>query len=146
LPNAILTTTVAGNWLHWEYGDLSVADWINIRAFENSLHTSPGATLGQESPLSLMIEGANAWKNKWPYSGNASKLVVGIPAYGVRYLELDNNGNNLSWGSFNYIPYKDILAGDPAAAQNEFTDKIAKGVYYNGVALVTQKAEWIQNN
>jgi hypothetical protein len=70
---------------------------------------------------------------------------MGIPAFGLRYNALDANGNNLSWTSYNYIPYKEILAAVPAAAGKEYAE-ISKGVYYNGLPLVTKKAGYLQQN
>lgn len=138
---SIVTATVTTNYLHWEYTDLSKADWINVHAFEDGVHTGPGAPLGQQSSLSFMIDGATIWQNK---GLPANKIVLGIPAFGLRYLELDGDGNNLSWGSFDYIPFKDILLKDPTAAQKEFTAAEAKGVYFNGIPLVSQKANYIK--
>ncbi|MFD1631888.1 glycosyl hydrolase family 18 protein [Pseudopedobacter beijingensis] len=141
---AIITVTVAANWLHWNYNDLSAANWLNVHAFENGVHVGPGVPLGQPSPLSFMQECANIWKDTKGYP--ADKLVIGVPAFGLQYNELDTDGNNLGWSSYSYIAYKDIIAADPTAPQNEFTDKIGQGVYYNGVPLVSQKAQYIKDN
>lgn len=138
---SIVTATVTTNYMHWEYTDLSKADWINVHAFEDGAHVGPGAPLGQQSSLSFMNDGATIWLNKgYP----ANKIVLGIPAFGLRYLELDADGHNLGWGSFDYLPFKDILLKDPTAAQKEFTALEAKGVYFNGIPLVTQKANYIK--
>lgn len=138
---SIVTATVTTNYMHWEYTDLSKTDWINVHAFEDGAHVGPGAPLGQQSSLSFMNDGATIWRNKgFP----ANKIVLGIPAFGVRYLELDGDGNNLSWGSYDYMQFKDILVKDPTAAQKEFTAVEAKGVYFNGIPLVTQKANYIK--
>jgi hypothetical protein len=141
-PNAILTVTVTTNTYHTRYPDLSTANWLNVHAFEDGLTVGPGATLGQPSSFNYMVAGANLWMAKFP----ANKLVVGIPAFGLRYVTLDANGKNLSWTSFNYMPYKDIIAAVPTAGNAEFTSAIAKGVYYNGVPLVTQKAAYLKAN
>lgn len=141
---AIVTVTVAVNWLHWNYASLSAASWLNVRAFENGTHVGPGAPLGQPSPLSFMQDGANIWKNTKSYP--TDKLVIGIPAFGLAYNELDANGNNFGWSSYAYVPYKSIVSADLNAPQNEFTDKMGYGAYYNGIPLVTQKAEYIKNN
>lgn len=138
---SIVTATVTTNYMHWEYTDLSKADWINVHAFEDGAHVGPGAHLGQQSSFSFMNDGATIWLNKgYP----ANKIVLGIPAFGLRYLELDGDGNNLGWGSFDYMPFKDILLKDPTAVQKEFTAVEAKGVYFNGIPLVTQKANYIK--
>ncbi|TCC87132.1 glycosyl hydrolase family 18 protein [Pedobacter hiemivivus] len=139
----LVTATVTVNYLHWDYTDLSKVDWVNVHAFEDGNHVGPGATLGQQSSLNWMISGAGIWRNK---GFAANKIVLGMPAFGLRYLELDGNGNNLSWGSYNYLPFKDILKADPTAVQKEFTGAIAKGVYFNGIPLVTQKANYIKQN
>ena len=141
---SIVTATVTTNYLHWEYPSLLHADWINVHAFENGLHTGPGAPLGHQSPYSYMVDAANIWVNTKGYPAN--KLVLGIPAFGVRYNELDAAGNNLSWGSYDYIMFKDIVAQDPEASTKEYTSLIAKGVYFNGLPLVTQKAQYIKDN
>ncbi|SFW37009.1 Chitinase, GH18 family [Sinomicrobium oceani] len=140
---SLVTVTVATNWVHSEYTDLSDADWLNVRAFENGAHVGPGAPPGQSSPLSYMVQGANLWVNQ--HNIPANKIVLGIPAFGVRYDQLDENGNNASWGSYAYMRYNDILAEDPDAATQEYSD-IAFGVYYNGIPLVEEKATYIRDN
>jgi hypothetical protein len=141
---AILTLTATVNYMHWSYpADLSAFSWINVHAFEDNVHIGPGAPVGQSSSLQFMIDGAAIWPN---FHLPANKLVVGMPAFGLRYNELDANGNNASWGSYDYMTYKDILTADPTAFGKEFTDKSGKGVYYNGVPLITQKAQYLKNN
>lgn len=141
---AILTLTATVNYTHWSYpADLSAFSWINVHAFEDNVHIGPGAPVGQSSSLQFMIDGAAIWPN---FHLPASKLVVGMPAFGLRYNELDANGNNASWGSYDYMTYKDIVAADATAPGKEFTNKSGKGVYYNGVPLITQKAQYLKNN
>jgi hypothetical protein len=142
-PTALVTVTATVNYQHWEYPDLSAASWVNLHAYEDNIHIGPGAPVGQSSSLQFMIDGAAIWPN---FHLPASKLVVGMPAFGLRYNELDANGNNASWGSYDYMTYKDILTADPTAFGKEFTDKSGKGVYYNGVPLITQKAQYLKNN
>jgi hypothetical protein len=142
-PTALVTVTATVNYQHWEYPDLSAASWINVHAFEDNIHIGPGAPVGQSSSFSFMTEGTDIWIKKLP----ANKLVVGMPAFGLRYNALDNQGNNLDWGSYDYMTYKDILAADLTAFGKEFTDKSGVGgVYYNGVPLITQKAQYLKNN
>ncbi|MBV7529677.1 glycosyl hydrolase family 18 protein [Chitinophaga sp. sic0106] len=139
--NAILTATVAGSTYYDRYPDLSAANWINVHAYEDGVHVGPGKPLGQPSGFDYFVQCAGLWKSKYP----AAKIVMGIPAFGLRYNSLDANGNNLSWTSYNYIPYKEILAAVPAAATKEYAE-IAKGVYFNGIPLATQKAAWLKQN
>lgn len=141
LPDdALVTVTVATGWQHWEYPDISAADWINVRAFENGITVGPGAPRGQPSPYDFMVAGANIWLNKgFP----PDKIVMGIPAFGLRYNAIDADGNNLDWGSYGYVTYRDILALDSEAHEKEFVD-VAYGIYYNGIPLVTQKADYIK--
>lgn len=139
---SLITVTVAVGWQHWDYTSLLEADWLNVRAFENGA-IGPGTAKEQQSTYDFMVNASNIWLNKgYP----ASKIVLGIPAFGLRYLELDGNGNNLGWGSYNYLPYKEIIRLDPTAPEKEYSDLIAQGVYYNGAPLVTQKANYIKNN
>ncbi|MET4082505.1 hypothetical protein ABIB40_002463 [Pedobacter sp. UYP30] len=140
---SLVTATVTTNYLHWEYGSLSEADWLNVHTFENGT-VFPGSALAQQSSYSYFIDASNIWKVTKGYPAN--KLVLGIPAFGIVYNALDANGNNLSYGSYGYLPYKDIVAADASAPQNEFTATIAKGVYYNGIPLVTKKAQYIKDN
>lgn len=139
---ALVTVTAPVNYQHWEYPDLSKADWVNIHAFEDNIHIGPDAPVGQSSSYDFMVSGAQIWT---AFHLPASKLVVGIPAFGLRYNSLNAAGNNESWGSYDYMTYKAIIAADPANAGKEKAD-IAKGVYYNGVPLVTQKANYINAN
>ncbi len=140
--NALITVTVGTGWQHWEYPDLSAADWLNVRGFENGLTVGPGAPLGQPSPFQFMVDGANIWLN---HGIPKEKIVLGIPAFGLQYNEIDAEGNNLSWGSYSYVPYRDILAADSDAYHKEFIEQ-AHGVYFNGVPLVNQKATYVKEN
>ena len=136
----IVTVTVTPGWQHWEYPDLSAADWVNVRAYEDGVHVGPGAPVGQASSLDYMTTTADIWKN---FHLPANKIVIGFPVFGLRYNQLDSDGNNLSWGSYDYITYKDILAIDPSADSKEMINS-AQGIYYNGIPLITQKANYIQ--
>jgi len=139
---ATITVTVATGWQHWEYPDLSAADWLNVRSFENGLTVGPGAPRGQASPFQYLVDGAAIWLAKgFP----KDKIVLGIPAFGLKYDAIDADGNNRDWGSYSYITYRDILAQDSDAQDKEFVD-MAYGAYYNGIPLVTQKAEYIKEN
>ncbi|MES2265671.1 MAG: glycosyl hydrolase family 18 protein [Bacteroidota bacterium] len=142
-PTAILTLTATVNYMHWSYPDLSAFDWINVHAFEDNIHIGPDAPVGQSSSLQFMKDGAAIWTN---FHLPASKLVIGVPAFGLRYNSLNAAGNNESWGSYDYMTYKAILTADPTAFGKEFTDKSGKGVYYNGVPLITAKAAYIKSN
>jgi GH18 family chitinase len=143
--NSIVTATVTTNYMHWDYPSLLHATWINVHTFETGANVGPGATRGQQSPLWYMNDASAIWINKgYP----KSKLVLGIPAFGLRYNELDANGNNASWGSYDYIPYRNIISTskDPDIHNKEYDPNLSKGVYFNGIPLVTQKAEFIRNN
>mgnify|MGYP003583805039 CR=1 FL=1 len=140
-PTAIITVTVTVNWLHWEYPNLSAADWVNVHAFEDGLTVGPGAPRGQASSYDYMVSAAAIWKN---FHLPANKIVIGIPGFGLKYNAIDANGNNESWGSYEYVPFKTILAQDPQAYDNEFSN-IAFGIYYNGGPLVDKKAKYIKN-
>jgi hypothetical protein len=142
LPGKIITVTATVNYQHWSYPDLSSADWVNIHAFEDNIHIGPGAPVGQSSSFDFMVASAQIWTN---FHLPASKIVIGSPAFGLIYNALDGNGNNLDWGSYGYVAYKDILAFDPAAYNKEKTN-MGQGVYFNGVPLVTQKAAWAKTN
>ncbi|POY37945.1 hypothetical protein C3K47_05325 [Solitalea longa] len=139
---AIVTVTVAAGWQHWSYPDLSAADWVNVHAFEDGLTVGPGAPRGQASSYDYMVSCANIWKN---FHLPASKIVVGIPGFGLQYNAIDANGNNESWGSYGYTTFKEILRQDPAAYEKEFAN-IAFGIYYNGGPLIDKKTEFIKNN
>ncbi|RAJ10914.1 GH18 family chitinase [Chitinophaga skermanii] len=137
--NSLVTLTGGVGWQHWDYPNVSNADWVNVRAFEDPTFVGPGAPLGQASSYQYMLDKAAIWVNKV----GASKVVVGIPAFGLRYLELDDNGNNASWGSYDYVPFKDIIALDNTAADKEMINS-SKGIYFNGKPLVKQKADYIK--
>jgi len=138
---AIITATVTSNTYYSRYPDLSIANWVNVHAFEDGTHVGPGIALGQPSSYNYMVSSAALWKTKLP----GAKLVIGIPAFGLRYNTLDANGNNLSWASYNYIPYSEILTAVPDAFDKEYAN-ISKGVYFNGIPLVTQKGTYLKAN
>ena len=140
--NNIVTVTVTPGWQHWEYPDLSAADWVNVHAYEDGIHVGPGASMGQASSFDYMKAASDIWVN---FHLPASKIVVGFPVFGLRYNDLDGDGNNLSWGSYDYLPYRDILAIDPTADTKEFINS-AKGIYYNGVPLIKEKANYIESS
>ena len=139
---AIITVTASVNYQHWEYPDLSAATWINVHAYEDNIHIGPDAPVGQSSSYDFMVSGAEIWTQ---FHLPANKLVIGIPAFGLRYDALNAAGNNDSWGSYSYMTYRSIIAADPANAQKEKAN-IAFGVYFNGVPLVSKKAAYIKTN
>lgn len=140
----IITLTVPVNYTHSNYtaASLSNVTWVNVRAFESGANTGVGRPLGNPSGYPYMVTSAEVWKAKMP----ADKLVIGIPAMGLRYTAVDANGNNLNFTSFNYIPYKDILALSAGAFDKEKLDLTPAplAIYYNGVPMVTQKAQYIK--
>ena len=138
---SIITCAVTTGWQHWEYPDLSAADWVNVHAFEDGLHVGIGIPRGQPSSYDYMISCADIWKN---FHLAPNKIVLGMPAFGLRYNAIDDNGNNLSWGSYDYLSYQSILAIDPEAHNSEYLDA-AKGIYYNGVPLITRKAAYVKS-
>lgn len=140
--DAIITITAGAGWQHWEYPNLSAVDWVNVRAFEDGVHVGPGAPPGQASSLDYMQTAANIWAQ---FHLPASKVVVGFPAFGLRYNDLDSNGNCASWVAYDYVPYKSILTIDAAADTKEFINS-SKGIYYNGVPLIKSKAEFIKTS
>lgn len=137
--DAIITITVPGIQYAGSYPDLSAANWINVHAYEDGLHVGPGKPLGQPSGYDYFVDCAETWMAKYP----KNKLVIGIPAFGLRYTALDGNGNNLGWTSYNYMPYKQILAADATASGKEYAE-IAEGVYFNGIPLVTEKSNYLK--
>ncbi|NII25461.1 hypothetical protein HB364_10235 [Pseudoflavitalea sp. X16] len=140
--NAIITITAGTGWQHWEYPDLTPLDWVNVRAFEDGTHVGPGAPVGQASSLDYMKTAAGIWQQ---FHLPAEKIVVGLPVFGLRYNELDANGNCASWGAYDYATYKSILALDAAADNKEFINS-SKGIYYNGVPLIKEKATFIKGS
>ncbi|MBO9632690.1 MAG: hypothetical protein J7578_06190 [Chitinophagaceae bacterium] len=142
LPSgSLITCAVTTGWQHWEYPDLSAADWVNVHAFEDGIHVGPGAPRGQASSYDYMISCADIWKN---FHLAPNKLVIGMPAFGLRYTAIDDNGNNASWGSYDYLSYLSVLGINPEAYSGEYLDA-AKGIYYNGVPLISKKATYIKS-
>jgi GH18 family chitinase len=139
---SIITVTVGAGWQHWDYPSLAEATWVNVRAFEDGIHVGPGAPRGQASSYDYMLAAAKIWAD---FHLPADKLVIGIPAFGLRYNAIDDLGNNLDWGSYDYVPYKTILGFDPEAADKEQVDH-AQGIYYNGRPLVKQKGDFIKTS
>jgi hypothetical protein len=136
----LITCAVTAGYQHSEYPDLSNADWVNVHAFEDGNHVGPGATRAQSSTFDFMKTAAETWQE---FHLPASKIVIGMPAFGLRYKAVDADGNNLDWGSFDYISYLGIVAIDPAAYQKELV-AADEGIYYNGVPLITQKTAYIK--
>ncbi len=139
---ALITCAVTTGWQHWEYPNLSAVDWVNVHAFEDGIHVGPGAPRGQASSYNYMLSSADIWKN---FHVTPNKIVLGTPAFGLRYNAIDANGNNLSWGSYDYVSYQGILAIDAAADTKEHVNSV-EGIYYNGIPLITQKAAYIKTS
>lgn len=139
--SAIITVTGGVSYMHWEYGNLSQADWINVHAFEDAA-VGPGIPRAQPSSYAHFVNAANIWANFRGIPKN--KIVLGLPAFGLRYNAIDANGNNESWGSYDYVPFKNIVAIDAAAASKEFVDS-AFGIYYNGFPLINEKTTFIKD-
>jgi hypothetical protein len=139
---ALITCAVTTGWQHWEYPDLSAVDWVNVHSFEDGNHVGPGAPRGQASSYDYMLSCADIWKN---FHVAPAKIVLGMPAFGLRYNAIDGSGNNLSWGSYDYVSYQAILAIDPSAATKEYVNS-AEGIYYNGTPLITKKAAYIKTS
>lgn len=136
----LVTVTATTNYYYSRYPDLSEADWVNIHAFEDELHVGPDAPLGLSSSYDYMVEAANNWKAKL----DAKKIVIGAPAMGLHYTAVNDNGNNLGWTSYHYMPYKDILSIDADAYDKTFIP-YDKGLYFNGVPLIQQKASFAKS-
>ena len=105
-------------------------------------HIGPGAPRAQGSSLDYMKSSAEIWKN---FHVAPSKIVIGMPAFGARYNAIDGDGNNLDWGSYDYITYRAILGIDPAADQKEMINS-AQGIYYNGIPLIKAKSAFIKTS
>lgn len=140
---AIITATVAGDLLQDRYPptSLTAANWLNVHAFDDGRHYGPGKVLGQPSTLAYLSDCAEKWRTKF----DNSKLVFGISAKALRYLNTDANGNNLSWTSFNFISYKRVIYLFPDAYDKEYVP-LVRGTYFTGVPLATSKASYIKTN
>ena len=139
---SLITCAVTVGWQHWEYPNLSAVDWLNVHAFEDGIHVGPGAQRGQPSSFDFMKASGDTWAN---FHLAANKILLGMPAFGLRYNAIDGAGNNLGWGSYDYLAYRDILAINPAADKSEMIAS-AEGIYYNSVPLVKQKADYIKTS
>jgi hypothetical protein len=89
-----------------------------------------------------MVSSGDIWRN---FHLPAGKVVLGVPAFGLRYNAINGNGNNLDWGSYDYVTYNAITALDPNAQQLEYVNS-AQGIYYNGIPLVTEKGTYIKTS
>lgn len=138
----LVTVNVGAGWQHWDYPDLAAADWVNVRAFEDNLHVGPAAPRGQSSSYDYMLAAAKIWAD---FHLPANKLVIGIPAFGMRYTAIDANGNNEGWASYEYLSYKAILGIDATASGKEMIDN-AFGVYFNGKPLVKKKGDFLKTS
>lgn len=139
LPGSIITATVAASWVHSNYKDMGSADWVNVRAFDPGTNVGPGAVRGDVSTVEYMKTCADIWKDKLP----AEKIVLGLPAYAVKYNEIDENGNNLGWGSYEYLTLKQVLAIDASAFETGYLNN-AQGIYCNSKSVIQQKLDYIR--
>ncbi|MDQ8003560.1 MAG: glycosyl hydrolase family 18 protein [Pedobacter sp.] len=158
-PNKIITVSVASptltratgvysTWVVAKYlpAQFNNANWINVRAYLQSAYWGGVNVHGQPSNYELMAEGVNYWKTRVPLN----KIVVGIPAIGIRHLQTTTqaNGNviNNGWGNtfFNFIPYREIIAQNSANVNEDYTAAISRGVYYNGIPTITRKVQLLK--
>ena len=142
LPTKIITITATTNYLRSYYGAAVLAklDWVNVHAYEDAT-VGPGSPVAQPSSYDYMVSCATNWAALIP----KDKIVLGIPAFGLRFNQLDENGNNQGWGSYDYMRYREILAEYPDA-YNHDNAPIKFGVFYNGKPLVDRKTAYIKTN
>jgi hypothetical protein len=142
-PNGVFfySASVPGGWTT---GALSSAatveriDWVNIQPFRYE-DLSPTA----HSPFWAFTDLAATWINNFGLP--KEKIVGGFPAFGLRY-DMPTDGTTVTWGNLwmftAYESYKSILARD-ANAHTKSMLNVDDGIYYDGHAVVQQKAQYV---
>lgn len=90
----------------------SLLDFLNIMAYDGSET--------DHSPFSYAESSLDYWRQR---GLPAEKLVLGVPFYGRP----------------NWIPYRELIEADSAAANADTLDYQGETVYYNGIATMQEK-------
>lgn len=100
---------------------LSILDWVNVMAYDGE---------GNEghSPYSYAVGCGEYWINTRGVSPD--KVVMGLPFYGRP----------------DWLSYRDIVEGDPAAAGKDSIEAKGTKIYYNGMATIADKTAWACRN
>ncbi len=107
-------------------------DWIGLMSYDQC---GPWSGPCQHSPLSLAQSDFTYWNTTKAVP--ASKLVVGVPFYGY------------GWGIYDVgdeIGYCDIISAHPGAENANQVGAAPDVIYYNGLALMQQKATYALAN
>jgi GH18 family chitinase len=126
-----LLTAALGNWFANQVTATAASqfDFIGIMAYDA---TGSWSGPGQHSSFDYMVSALELWKNKGVPS---SKLVVGVPFYGY------------GWGSYQgSYSYAELVRNNPGAENQDQIGSGANVIYYNGLATIRKKAEYLHSN
>lgn len=136
-----LTMSVVGGWTRASLqGVVNIPryDWINVLAFG-----AEDLTPGPHASNWYFTSEAGYWSDAGVSKG---KIVIGVPAFGLRYFGTisDYTWGNL-WEYTEYIGYRAICA-QYADAPNKNKIDVDNGLFYDGLAEIRQKAEYVISN
>jgi len=147
----IMSLSVVAGWTRGSIRDaakLTTYDWVNVLAFAiEDLDAVPHASQwAAENEV-------NSWITTWIGPIAAERLVLGVPAFGLRYKGIPNNYTWANLGEFTeYIPYKTICTQYPDAPTKNQIVLIENGgdkakavdkIFYDGPSAIQNKAAFV---
>lgn len=144
----LLSLSVVAGWTRGAIRDaakLPVYDWVNVLAFamEDLAPVPHASQWASENEI-------NSWVTGWIGPIAPARLVLAVPAFGLRYKGVPKD---YTWGNLGdyteYIPYKNLYRDYPdASSKNEIVLKDNGGdnakevdkIFYDGIPAIKAKA------
>lgn len=148
----LLSMSVVAGWTRGSIRDaakLPIYDWVNVLAFAmEDLSPSPHSSQwAAENEI-------NSWISGWIGPITANRLVLAVPAFGLRYKGVPKDYTWANLGQYTeYISYKDLCTDYANAySKNEIilTDnggdnaKEVDKIYYDGIPAIQSKVAFVQ--
>lgn len=145
--NYILSMSVVGGWTRGSLAacvNIPTYDWVNILAFgaEDLSPTAHSAQWYAEQETGVWLG--------WQGPIDKSRVVLAVPAFGLRYFGTPADYTWANLGSFTeYIPYKTICKDHPGAEKKDVVvltenggdaSKPVNKIFYDGVESIKVKA------
>ena len=137
------SASVPGGWTTGNFSPIATIeelDWVNLQPYRYETLTP-----SDHSPFWATTALVAQWQG---FGLPSEKIVVGIPAFGLKY-DMPDDGTEVGWGNLwmyaTYHSFREILTLDPQAHTKDMLD-IADGIFYDGHPKINQKAHFVLEN